>query len=339
MNREHVPLLVVNNTLALYARFAALQERSFMMKQFRTPLGIPLLALVLAGCGANTDTAAPSQVAARVGSYEITVHQVNAELARLGGVAGAQVKQAGSAILERLIDQELLVAHAEEQKIDRDPAVMAALDAARREVVARAYVERITAQVADPQTSEVEAFYRDNPELFSKRRIYALRELRVSVPAGRETDLRAVADKATSLDEIIAWLRREDLTFKADSALKPAEELPLDLVKQLARMKDGEIGVLALPGVVTVVQIAATREQPIDAVGAAPFIERYLTNLRKQMLAREALGRLRGRANIQYVGDFAPASADGATAVTAPGSAPAAALSQAALDKGAGGLK
>lgn len=310
-----------------------------MMKQFRTSLGMPLLALALAGCGAKSDTPIASQVAARVGSYEITVHQVNAELARLGGIAGEQVKQASGAILERLIDQELLVAQAEEQKIDRDPTVMAALDAARREVVARAYVERIAAQVAEPQTSEVEAFYRNNPELFSKRRIYALRELRVAVPAGREADLRAAADKAASLDDIVAWLRRENLSFKADSALKPAEELPLDLVKQLAKMKDGEIGLLASAGVVAVIQIAASREQPIDAVGAAPFIERYLTNLKKQALAREELGRLRDRTSIQYVGDFASPLANGATAVAGPAIASGAALSQATLDKGAGGLK
>lgn len=314
-----------------------------MTNKVLVPFLAGLLAVLVAGCGAKTDSPAMSQVAARVGDYEITIHQVNAELARLGNAAGGQAKQAAAAILERLIDQELMIAQAEEQKIDRDPSVMAALSAARREVIARAYVERLTAQVGGPQPTEVTAFYRDNPELFSQRRVYALRELRIALPAGQEDAVRSVADKATNLDEIVAWLRREKIAYKVDAGVKPAEDLPFDALKQFARMHENQLGVLTKPGEMTIVQIAGVREQPIDEVAATPLIERYLGNRRKEDFAREDMRRLRERAAIEYVGDFdstfpstiaAPQAHEAPRAPEAPQG-----LSPNALNKGVGGLK
>lgn len=314
-----------------------------MTNKVLVPFLAGLFAVLVAGCGGKTDSPAISQVAARVGDYEITIHQVNAELARLGNAAGGQAKQAAAAILERLIDQELMIAQAEEQKIDRDPSVMAALSAARREVIARAYVERLTAQVGGPQPTEVTAFYRDNPELFSQRRVYALRELRIALPAGQEDAVRSVADKATNLDEIVAWLRREMIAYKVDAGVKPAEDLPFDALKQFARMHENQLGVLTKPGEMTIVQIAGVREQPIDEVAATPLIERYLGNRRKEDFAREDMRRLRERAAIEYVGDFDSKSPSTSAAPQAPEvpRAPEApqGLSPNALNKGVGGLK
>ena len=317
------------------------------MKHFARSLALSFALVALAGCGGRNESPPASQVAARVGSYEITVHQLSAELARLGNAAGDQVKQAGALALERLIDQELMVAQAEEQKIDRDPAVMAAVDAVRREVLSRAYVERLTALTPTPSTAEVQRFYLDNPDLFSKRRVYALRELRVSVPAGREGDIRTEADKAVTLDEVAAWLRREQIPFKSDSGVRPAEDLPLDALKRLATMREGQLGVLSSPGSLLIVQLIGAREQPIDEASAAPLIERYLTNRTREKVAREALRDLRQRAAIEYVGEFDPKgrtadsrTAEAAPAPGSPATTPATqALSPTALDKGVGGLR
>ncbi|MBD5803736.1 hypothetical protein AZOA_31770 [Azoarcus sp. Aa7] len=270
------------------------------------------------------------------------MHQVSAELARLGNAAGDQIKQTGALALERLIDQELMVAQAEEQKIDRDPAVMAAVDAVRREVLARAYVERLTAQTPTPSTAEVQRFYLENPELFSKRRVYALRELRVSVPVGRESDIRAEADKAVTLDDVAVWLRREQIPFKSDSGVRPAEDLPLDALKRLATMREGQLGVLSSPGSLLIVQVIGAREQPVEEASAAPLIERYLTNRAREKVAREALRDLRQRAAIEYVGEFDTngRTAEAAPASGSPATTPATqALSPTALDKGVGGLR
>jgi EpsD family peptidyl-prolyl cis-trans isomerase len=306
-------------------------------------------ALLLSACGNSESThEVASQVAARVGGQEITVHQINAALSRMGQVAPEQLKQAGSAVLERLIDQELMLIQVAEQKIDRDPAVMQALDAARREILARAYVERITGQVDKADRTEVSAFYKENPELFSRRRLYALQELSIIAPAERRAEIRSVIEKSAGLEAVTAWLRRENISFTPSGGVKPAEELPMEALRQLSAMRDGQTGIMETPNGLLAVHLSGSREQPLDEAAATPMIERFLANQSKTQRAQEDLRSLRERAKIEYVGDYAAPQAAAATPAVAAAPAENAAsaassgapnLSPSALEKGAGGLK
>lgn len=311
-----------------------------------------LSTLLLGGCGAGDPPKGASQVAARVGGYEITVHQINAALARIGNARPDQLKQASATALERLIDQELLIAQAEVQKIDRDPAVMQALDAARREIVARAYLERVVGSVGRADSADVSQFYRDNPELFAMRRVYAVQELNIVAAPERHAEIRAVLGKTPNLDGFVGWLRRESISFTPGGGVKPAEELPLEVLRQLFKMRDGQTGVLSSSTGLLVVHLAASREQPFDETAAAPLIERYLANRKKGQIAQVELKHLRERANIEYVGEFStPANAASINVVPANVAAPRAAaatpeasaltptLSPSALKKGTGGLR
>ena len=87
------------------------------------------------------------QVAAKVGTEEISVSQVN-QLLRRTSTAGTspQTAQAmGREVLEKLIDQQLAVEQAKETKLDRSPDVVSQIEAARREILARAYLQQIAA--------------------------------------------------------------------------------------------------------------------------------------------------------------------------------------------------
>src|SRR5262245_57262956 len=110
-----------------------------------------LLAPVL-GCGEKDDakktTRVPTQVVARVNGDEITVHQINNVLARSQNIDPELAAQAKREILERLIDQQLAKQKAIENGLDRSPNVMQALEAAKNEILARAYLEQVARRQA-----------------------------------------------------------------------------------------------------------------------------------------------------------------------------------------------
>jgi EpsD family peptidyl-prolyl cis-trans isomerase len=114
-------------------------------------LPVVVAATLVAGCGDKSKSEGKaSQAAARVNGDEITVHQINQLLERQQGLKPEQAEAASHQALEGLIDQQLAVAKAEEQKLDRDPQVVQLLDATRRNILARTYIEKASASTSTP---------------------------------------------------------------------------------------------------------------------------------------------------------------------------------------------
>lgn len=257
-------------------------------------LFIAALCAVGAACGpASVEPAGSATVLAHVNGAAISA-------ANVGPADAAGLREA----LERVIDRELLVQRALELRLDRDPAVAAALDAARRRVLAQAYVDTLAA--GGVARDEVQAFYAKNPPLFAGRRIYRLRELVVSAPAELVDTLAGEAARAASLEELAAWLERRQARFSRVSLTEPAEELPIAYVPRLARMKDGEIAVFPRPayagsaGGASVIQVEHAEDAPLSEVEAQPVIERFLAARRRLEAAAAEVRRLRAKARIEY---------------------------------------
>ena len=62
--------------------------------------------------------------------------------------------------------------------------MLLALENARREILARAYVEQITAGEPKPTIEEAKKYYAENPSLFAERRIYNIQEIVLPATAG-----------------------------------------------------------------------------------------------------------------------------------------------------------
>jgi EpsD family peptidyl-prolyl cis-trans isomerase len=302
------------------------------------------LAVVLAGCvllvacGEKKDKAA-SQTAAKVNKEEITVHQINFMLQQQRGLKPEQADAAGKQVLERLIDQELAVQKADEMKLDRDPRVVQQLEAVKREVLARAYAEKVGEAAAKPTPEEIKKYFDENPPLFAQRRVYNLQEIQIEAPADQVPALREKLAGSKNVAEFVEYLKGAGLRFAGNQAVRSAEQLPLASLKTFAQMQDGQALMNPTPNGAVVVVLAGSRQQPVTEEQARPAIEQFLLNERKRKLLDEDRKALRAAATVQYVGKFAEGAASAAAAAgSAAAAEPAAssALDPAAISKGLG---
>lgn len=284
-------------------------------------LALVLGAGLLAGCGDKKANAA-TQAAARVNRDEITVHQINFVLAQQRGVRPEQAQAAGKQVLERLIDQQLTLEKADELKIDRDPRVLQAIEAAKREVISRAYLERVGDGAPKPTAQEVQAYYDSKPALFKDRKVYNLQELAIEAKPEQIEGLRAQLAQAPNIAAFVETLKAQDFRFGGNQAVRTAEQLPLQHLDAIAALKDGQA--LAIPAAngLQVVVVLGSRSQPVAAEQARPAVEQFLLNERKRKLMEDDVKSLRAAAKIQYMGAYADGAA--ATAATAPATTPAA---------------
>ncbi len=219
-------------------------------------------------------------------------------------------------------------------KLDRDPRVMQQLEAAKREIVARAYMEKTGETAAKPTTEEVKAYYEDQPALFKDRRIYNLQEISIEAKPDQVPALKAKLEGAKNITEFIEFLKAGDFKFTGNQAVRSAEQLPLSSLGAFAAMKDGQAVFNATPTGAQVVVLASSRTQPVTLEQATPAIEQFLLNERKRKIIAKDMKAMRDAAKIEYVGKFAltptPAPAGNAPPPATP--APAAPSASGALD-------
>jgi EpsD family peptidyl-prolyl cis-trans isomerase len=270
-----------------------------------------MLALAFfAGCGkkdgAETKAKAATQVAARVNAEEITVHQVNNVLNRNRNVKPETASMAKREILDRLIELALAKQEAIQTQLDRSPEVMQAIEAARAEILARAYIEKVAAAQPRPTDEEVKKYYADHPELFAQRRVFSIEELVVEAKSGLTAGLREQVAKARSLQDVADWLKSQDVKFTANRGVRAAEQIPLERLPKLQSMKDGAIDLFGEGGApFQVIRIVASKPAPVDEATATPRIQQFLFNRRSTELVAKEMKRLKDKAEITYAGEFA----------------------------------
>ncbi|WP_428415412.1 EpsD family peptidyl-prolyl cis-trans isomerase [Methylibium sp.] len=276
-------------------------------------------AIALAACGERRSETGTSQVAAQVGQGEVSIHQVNLVLQRQPDLRPEQVETASRTALERLVQLELAVQKANEAKIDREPQVVQALDFARREVLARAYIDRLAETAAKPTAQEIERFYEERPALFKTRRIYSVQELGIVAPSERLPALQARLAAARTVPAMLAELNAGGLTYTLASATKPAEDWALPVLDKLAGMSEGQVEFLPQPPGLRVLMLTGSTPAPRKLEEARLPIEQFLLNERKQQKVDAELKAMRGTTPVKYLGKFAQAAPDAAaTAASAP---------------------
>jgi EpsD family peptidyl-prolyl cis-trans isomerase len=264
-------------------------------------------AMVLTSCGKKDDATkkkSDSQVVAIVNGHEITIHQVNNQLAQMGQMDQAQAKLASKQVLAGLVEQQLLKQQALDAKLDIDPRVQQAIESSKDQFLAQAYLEQLMQKAPKPSSSDIDTFYKAHPELFENRRIFRLQELVVDVSKDKSNEAETSLKPLKDINEIVKWIKNNNYVFTVNSNVKAAEQLPTDLLKKLQVLKDGEVLQVPTGSTLNIIQIAASQTVPITRTKATPIIEQYFLNQNRTSLAKKEMIALNEKAKIEFSGAF-----------------------------------
>jgi EpsD family peptidyl-prolyl cis-trans isomerase len=272
----------------------------------RSMLGVALLGASLAGCGNKGGGA--SQVVATVGESEITVSQLSQALhARGVESAGADVTRQA---VDALINEQLLVQAAMNNKLDRDPAVVQALERARRQVLARAFVERMVFPTEGISAAEQVEYYKKHPELFENRKMFQVTVYTVKA-ADLTDEVRNQLVALHTAEEIEKALTARGIAHETQSLTRGTEQLPFEDLPRFATAKAGDLVVMRpQESRVPMMLVQAIHQSPIGVDRAQPIIQQYLVNTRNAKALEDHIKQARAATKIAYFDTVTTAAAN-----------------------------
>lgn len=256
----------------------------------------------LAACG-NKDKKA-SQSLVRVNGEDITVLQLNYELQHTNGPAGNQ-EVLSKQLLETLIDRQLLVNEAMLKKIDRTPEVMLAIERAKSQIIAQAYMQNVTSEVAKPSKADVNEYFQKHPQFFSKRKEFILTQL--IIPNENLSDeLKMVIKSAQNIEEVAEWMDKHGVQYDRGQTTRSSMDLPAEAVRKLLELPKGQLFIVHEGDNRVLNVIDSIKDSPVTESKAAPLIERFLANKGIKDAEDMVIAQLRSRAKIEYLTASAP---------------------------------
>ena len=275
------------------------------------------IAVVLAACGRKTEDT--SAAVATVNGEKITQNQLDFTTRQIASARPGASAPDAAQVLQTLVEQRLAVQKAEKEKLDRNPGVLQALEAARKDALARYYVEQFTAKVPKPTAEEIQKYYDSHPANFAQRNAYVIQKVDARVPADQAGPLAAAAQAASGASAVAGLLRAKASAVNVTESTQPAETLG-PLLPKISTMARGQTLAIPQPLGLTALTVVEVRPQPVTLAQSQAAIEQFLWNQKKRDALQAETRELRAKARIDYLGKFAPGTVSAAAA-----SAPAAA--------------
>jgi EpsD family peptidyl-prolyl cis-trans isomerase len=300
--------------------------RSEMMSS-RARVGAVALAAMavtlLAGCGQKKDAAvadaAGGEVVAKVNGDDMTAAQLAIALQKQRGMRPDAGDAASKVVLDQLIDEQIVAQKAVAAKLDKDPKVVAQIEAARRDILARRFIESAAETASKPADDAVQKFYDGRPALFAQRKMYTLQRVDIQVPDTRRTEIDARVSALKTPAELTDWLKSQKLVFTTKQEQDASEQLPPVVLEKLSAMKEGQSMVVPSQFGVSAITLISSAAAPKALADARPAIEQFLANQGRREVVMNLQKTIRDGAKVEYEGRFAAlAAANGGGAMSVP---------------------
>lgn len=287
---------MLNLISALQSTVVHLRRTSLFSASF-----VLALTAVISACDSRDKAAEPTQVAVRVNSQDISIHQVEAVLEGQPNLVTRFGDQAPKRVLNSLVEAELAAQAAKSAGLDHSPQVLQALELAKREVLARAYQDKLAGKAVEPGSNEVDRYYEGKPELFAQRKRYTLQDTVVEVPADQVADLSTRVRQLSKLEDVEPLLRNAGLHYSTRSQTRFAEELPTSLLAKVVPIAPGQSVVIERDGGAEIFTLIHSDSVPLSLATARPTIKAFLLQERRRELVEQGMKTLRDSAKVEYV--------------------------------------
>ena len=289
--------------------------------------GAALLACIaMSGCGmiGGGSKAPKGQVVATVNGEEITITELNRELAGASSANPAERKAMEQAALNAIITRKVVAQAAKEQKLDKTPLFAQQEQQAKEAMLVGAMQRQIASTVVAPTRPEAEKFVADHPNMFAQRRVMVVDQI---VVGKFRPELMKEFEPMTTLEQIEAVLERENIEFQRNTTVLDTLNAPENLTETLMKLPAGEIFVFPRGNAIFVNQIRDSRVMPFTGDRAINYALAGLKTLRTQEAVGKQIETMRkgAEAKVTYNDKYKPAPAKPAAAApAAKGAAPAA---------------
>lgn len=281
-----------------------------MSKRFKSPiamnrsvhvLGTCMAIALLAGCNKQPG----GQVVAVVNNDEVTVQELNAEAqaAQLPATSASD-KQAVAALLQRVVDRNLLADYARREGLDRGPDYVARKRQMDQALLADLAVRKLSGGSPNPTSAEVEAYITSNPLLFAERQQLKLDQIRFPTPP--QADVLKTITAAPTLEGVIAQLDARGIKYVRGAASLDTGGIDAAAVRQILALKPGEAFALSTAGQTFVSVVTGNAPVPVAKTDWPAIATNALRNQRLSKLMADSLKQLRTSAKIEYDPAYKP---------------------------------
>ena len=278
--------------------------------------GTAAMMMTLSACGKKAE----GQVVAIVNGEEVSLQELNAELAGQNIPDSVDKKQLMKEVLQRVIDRKLLVQNAKSQGMDKDPEYLTQQRRLDENLIVSLLGKKAASSIKIPDAAAIDKFIAENPQMFAQRTRFSLDQLQFDLPANPQR--LSVLEKDKTLAEVAASLDSLGIKYVRGNSMLDSATAPPALMQQILKLPAGEPFILPAGGKVYASVITGRELTPTPAEVARPAATEAIRRRDLSDLSTKTLKQARDGAKIDYqVGYEPPAPAKAG----APGAAPAAA--------------
>ncbi len=277
--------------------------------------------LALAACGGKEGAEAleKGQVVATVDGNDITVSQLNAELAGVALPAGEQRKQVEIGALQSLVNRTILADIARERGIDKSPNYVLQQQRANEALLVQMLQREIASKISPPTRDEAAKFMTDNADLFAQRKIYTMDQIQFQMP--KDLSQLKGYEPLKTMEEVESRVIEDGLEHRRQNSQLDSVGANPELIRQIAKLPPGEIFIIPSNGTVIASKIIGTKVEPFTGEKAEQYAMMILQQKKVGEVTEKQLAERikKARDEVKYQKGYAPPKPP----VAAPGAAPA----------------